>query len=237
MKHIKVPKGTELVFVGDIHEQEKQFDELIEKAEIGTKRILVSVGDIYDRGEGRHVAESIINKIKDLSDKGYAFMVRGNHEQKYLNRVEIPGSGVTWTGALKYCARLPLSITFVFKNNIKVTALHGGVTPNYTWDDLRSNSELMYVRNIDKEGQLTPTRKIKTSYGYEWIHQEGSVSWHEVYDGRFGYIVAGHEPMESGKVKYYKHSCNVDTKCFSTGVLSGQIICDGRLKEIIMVER
>ena len=48
----------------------------------------------------------------------------------------------------------------------------------------------------------------------------GGKTWHESYDGRFGYIASGHHSQKDGEVKYYNYSCNLDTACYNTGKLS-----------------
>ena len=65
--------------------------------------------------------------------------------------------------------------------------------------------------------------------------EEGS-PWGEYYDGRFGYIVAGHHAQKDGIAKYYSHCVNIDTACYHTGKLSAQTFtADGNLDELIQV--
>src|SRR5690606_21113842 len=85
MRIIKVPKNCKLTFVGDIHEQEGHFDRLLNKIKLEKdKNILVSLGDVYDKGNGIKYAESIINKIKNLYENDLAYFIRGNHEQRHI---------------------------------------------------------------------------------------------------------------------------------------------------------
>ncbi len=149
MISIKIPKGQELIVVGDIHENEYHLEQLIERAEVGTKRILVSLGDVYDKGEGHHVAERIINRIRGLAENGWAYMVRGNHEQKAIKR--IMDSKKKLSPELDWCQRLPLVLSFVFSNNNRVTVIHGGVTPHHSWNNVANNTEVMYIRTLDEK--------------------------------------------------------------------------------------
>lgn len=226
---IRLSKDKELVVVGDIHENEWHFNEMLERAEVGTRRILVSVGDIYDKGKGPKIAERIVRKIRSLHDDGWAFMVRGNHEQRNIRVLKANKKKLT--DELQWCERLPLVLSFVFSNQNRITVLHGGVTPLHTWKDVTSNTEVMYVRTVDSKGKSVP---------YVWSgdsmkpEREGEL-WHDKYDGRFGYIISGHNSQSDGIPKFYKHSCNLDTKCYKTGVLAGQIVAKGSLQELILV--
>lgn len=231
---IRIPRGQELVVVGDIHENEWHFNEMLERAEVGTKRILISVGDVYDKGEGHHVAERIIRRIQGLHNNGWAYMVRGNHEQRNIKNIKISGDRLT--PELKWCKKLPLTLSFTFSNQNRITIVHAGVTPHHTWGNVSNNTEVMYVRSLDEYNCPIPL---------EWVDDNGvkklralkdGVVWHERYDGRFGYILSGHDSQKDGIVKFYKHSCNLDTKCYATGILAGQVVADGVCKDLILVK-
>lgn len=235
MKHmqnslnIPVPQGTKLAFIGDIHEHEEQFLQILETVQPSEKMFFVSVGDIYDKGYGPNVAHSIVKKIREMCDKGYGFIVRGNHELKHIKRAR---SSKNISQDLLWFEKQPLALSFVFDNGSRVTVVHGGVKPSHTWYDLNHDIETSYIRKLDDAGEM-----IKL----EWVDGElqpskpGGISWHEVYDGRFGYIVAGHEPLKSGKPKFYNYSCNIDTACYCTGVMTCQVISDKGLEDLYSV--
>ena len=236
MKHRKnnldilVPKDTKIAVVGDIHEHEDQFDRLLEKINPSEKMYFVSVGDVYDKGFGVSVAESITDKIRSMSEKGYGFVVRGNHELKNIKRAR---NAKAMTPQLSWFEKQPLALSFVFHNGSRVTVVHGGVKPSHTWDDLDHDIETSYIRKLDENGEM-----IKL----EWFGDElrpakpGGAAWHETYDGRFGYIVAGHEPLKDGKPKFYNYSCNIDTACYCTGVMTCQVLSDKGLDVLYSVE-
>lgn len=232
---IKIPKGQELVVVGDIHENEWHLEQLIERAEVGTKRILVSLGDVYDKGEGHHVAERIIRRIQGLSENGWAYMVRGNHEQRAIKQAK--NNGEKLSPELKWCKKLPMILSFVFSNNNRVTVVHAGVTPHHTWGNVGNNTEVMYIRTLDEKDRPIPLVWTDVDGVKKLRAEREGVLWHERYDGRFGYIISGHHSQDDGVPKFYKRSCNIDTKCYSTGILTGQIVSQGTLTELITVER
>lgn len=227
--NILVPKDTKIAVVGDIHEHEYQFDRLLEIIKPSEKMYFVSVGDIYDKGYGPSVAHSIIGKIREMCDKGYGFIVCGNHELKHIKKAR---SSKNMTPDLLWFEKQPLALSFLFDNGSRVTVLHGGVKPSHTWDDLDYDIETSYIRKLDDAGEM-----IKL----EWVDGElqpskpGGISWHEVYDGRFGYIVAGHEPLKDGKSKFYNYSCNTDTSVYTTGILTAQILSETGIESTVSV--
>lgn len=232
MIKISLSKKIKIAVIGDIHEHEEQFDEIVEKIKPASNMILVSVGDVYDRGTGIKTAESILNKIKTLNESGCAFIVKGNHELKHLKRAKRDNN---FSDELKWMNKQPLYISFDFENNYNVTVMHAGVTPRHTVEKLDS-VDICYTRSVNENGKAISLRVKKDQNGKVIYEQdEEGVNWHELYDGRFGYIASGHQAQEDGVAKFYKHSCNLDSACYSTGVLSCQIFSADGLEELITV--
>lgn len=221
-KHITInlPEDAVVGVIGDIHEHEKQFDEIVELFQPSKNRILISVGDIVDKGFGYNIAKSIMKKLEDMQNDGISYTVLGNHESKYLKKAI--RSEKKLTQELKWLESLPYSISFKYPNGKTLLVLHGGITPKHTVKNLNS-PEIMYVRTVDSEQNMIPL-KLKTINGKTVISATKSgIIWHELYDGRFGYICSGHDAQKDGKPKYYKYSCNIDTACYITGVLTCQL--------------
>lgn len=233
--NIKVPNGTKIAVVGDLHEQKDQFIKLIEKIQPSKNMILVSLGDLFDKGGGQKYAEFICDKIKSLNESGYAYVIRGNHELKHIKKAK---RDKRITPQLSWLDSQPLALSFVFYNGTRLTAVHGGVKPNHTWDDLEQDIEVAYIRDLDPDGNMI---KLK------WSEEEGKrvlapistngKSWHEFYDGRFGYIASGHNGQSDGIAKFYNYSCNLDSSCYLTGILSCQIFSENGLEELIIIDK
>ena len=151
---IRIRKGQELVVVGDIHENEWHFEEMLKRTEVGTKRILVSVGDVYDKGEGHHIAERIIRRIQKLQESGWAYIVRGNHEQRNIKNAKYNNKKLS--PELEWCKNLPLTLSFLFWNQNRITIMHAGVTPKHTWGNITNNTEVMYIRQLDENDRPIP---------------------------------------------------------------------------------
>jgi len=229
---IQVPENTSICIIGDIHEHTEQFFNLLEEWKPSPTKLIVSVGDVYDKGYGEKSAEIITEELIRLSDKHIAYAVRGNHEVKIIrSKKKNPLSK-----CLKWWRGRPLVITFEFPN-MKITVLHAGVSPLMDQNSLGKDVEVVYVRDVDENGKMIPLvwqmiNGVKTLVK----SKEGGTSWHEVYDGRFGYIVSGHAAQEDGQAKYYTHSCNLDSGIYDTGRLTGQIISNDGLGDKIVID-
>jgi serine/threonine protein phosphatase 1 len=89
----RVPDGTRLYAIGDIHGRDDLLERLLEDiatdasaAPAGTRRVLVYVGDYVDRGlESRQVIERLL----DRPPEGFEVIhLLGNHEEAFLGFLE-----------------------------------------------------------------------------------------------------------------------------------------------------
>lgn len=232
MKTIDVPKGVSIAVIGDVHEHPEQFQLMLDKIQPSEKMWLVSVGDIYHKGFGTKCAESITDELIGLSKKSICFAVKGNHELKEIKKTKhYP------TKQIKWWSERPLCLPFQFHTGTRLTVVHAGITPKTGWDDLFTDVEVAYVRDVDEKGKMIQL-KWKEIDGVQTLvkAKEGGSSWHEIYCGRFGYIAAGHAAQKDGLAKYYKYSCNLDSAVYETGILTAQVFnSDGSLGEKITV--
>ena len=228
---IRLKKNTKVTVIGDIHEHVDQFMEMVDRVKPTPDNILVSVGDIYDKGNGDEPANRIINKLRELNLSGSAYMVQGNHESKRFKTVKNKCDNLKWAESQ------PRVITFRFANQTKLTVLHAGVTPKHTAHDLNHNIEVMYVRCLDENDDYIPlTYKLINGRKKLRPVRDGGVPWHKRYNGRFGYIISGHDSQEDGRIKFYKYSANIDTRCYDTGILSGIVYSEKGRLDIIRVK-
>jgi hypothetical protein len=234
MKTIKIPKNTQLAFGTDFHSHPEQFFKLIEIIKPSEKMWFISGSDVRDKGYGEVAFNSITDKLIEMSDAGYCYSVLGNHEIRYLKqnkKVSNPSP------QLIFWRKQPLSLSFEFYTGARLTVVHAGITPLMTWEDLETNVEVCYVRDIDENGKMIPL-VWKDVKGQKTLvkAKDGGVSWHEKYCGRFGFVCSGHQPNKDGVPKYYNFSCNLDCAVFETGMQKMQIFTpEGTLGELITV--
>ena len=227
---IKLQKGAKLIVFGDVHEHEEQFDKLLDEITPSPENILVSVGDIYDKGFGANVAESITNKLMKLAKQGNTYAIRGNHE---LSSIRNAKRKKKMTKQLKWWDKQPLSLSFSFENRSRVSVVHGGVLPSHSWEDLATNIDTCYVRYVNKKGEYVKRLKVLEGDRLTMVNAEPGKLWHELYDGRFGYIVSGHNSQKDGIAKFYNYSCNLDTAVYNTGKLTAQVFVDGMKEKLL----
>ncbi len=235
VKSIQVPEGTQLAIITDCHEHSEQFFNILDQIRPRENLWLISLGDVYGKGFGLKAAEKITDELQRLQNKGCCFAVRGNHDLKEVKKAKGTNK---WSPQLKWWSQQPLALSFQFYNGARVTAVHAGVTPLMTWEDLDRSVEVCYVRDIDEDGKMIPLI-WKDINGVSTLikSKEGGDVWHKKYDGRFGYIVSGHAAQKDGEAKFYKFSCNLDSCVYETGILTAQVFAeDGSLGRIIRVQ-
>ncbi len=179
-------------FIGDIHGHRRELIAMLGQLEEHGVDAIVSLGDTVDRGPAS------ISCLRIVRDWGFTArdgertslqMVKGNHEDAYVrvcDRLPKPGRTAIERPEERYLSRrfdtadvafmrdLPTSLHFP---EINVTALHGGVTPHMAEIDDFS----LRVRYLDaRYYELRGTSASDTF-------------WPDVYRGRFGLIVFGHE--------------------------------------------
>jgi len=233
-QYIQVPKGVSIAVMGDVHEHPEQFFAMLDAVRPQENMWLVSIGDIYDKGFGLRAAEKITDELIRLQNKGICYAVRGNHELKLIRKAR---KTPKFSSQLKWWSNQPLVLTFNFENRNSITVLHAGVTPNMTESDLGHGVEVVYVRDVDENGVMIPL-VWKDIDGVSTLmkSKEGGSNWHDLYDGRFGYIVAGHAAQKDG-AKFFDYSCNLDSGVYDTGKLTAQLFNDeGKTIRIQTVE-
>lgn len=233
MKTIKIPKNTQVAAFSDPHEHPEQFFNLIEKINPSEKMWIICCGDLEGKGYGEKAFNSMTDKLAEMSNLGYCYTVCGNHEKKYIKKNKNTSNPST---QLIWWKNQPLSLSFEFYNGNRLTAVHAGVLSNMTWEDLETNVEVCYIRDVDEQGMIPLVWKKINGVDTLVKSRVGGESWHLKYDGKHGYIISGHTPNRDGKPKYYNFSCNLDCAVFETGILSAQLFTpEGKLGELITV--
>ena len=224
--NILVEDDVEFVIVGDVHEHSEQFTKALEKLGESKSRIFISVGDLYHKGFGTNKAEYMIDELIRLESENIGFMVKGNHEIKELKRSKNVSS------QLKWASNRPLIYSFKYKNyETRLTIVHGGIGLYHNWENINSSIDLAYIRTLDNDGEKIPLQWVEINGNRSLKPTKEGIIWHKLYDGRFGYVASGHDSQKDGVAKFYKHSCNLDSAVYETGILSGIIFSKDGIKE------
>lgn len=188
--------------IGDVHGHYRELRAMVNRLRReGVDRIIL-LGDLIDRGP-----ESM-RCLRYAQEEGFE-VVKGNHEDAYVRvSLDLPKPGREYVEQPEYPAfyrrltqsdidwmrELPLSISIP---ELNVTVVHGGVAPG----DEEIDEFALRTRYLDEES-AEPLRGTRAS----------DVFWAQVYDGRFGTIVFGHESHYD--VTEYPHALAVDGEGF-----------------------
>jgi len=210
-----------VIVYGDLHGCLDELKALREKLKIQPEDMEISVGDILNKGP--YLADKMIAYLKEHNFK----VVIGNNEAKALrqyNKYKKEGEEYLKTLRPFECATV-LSIRekeFSYLHSLpyfykidNLTILHGGLAPGvHLSEDMDDviKKEITLIRYLDKNFQPV-----------SWSDRAnpGNKFWSEIYDGREGFIVAGHHPFPSPKEE--KYALDIDTGCVYGGCLTAVI--------------
>ena len=238
-----------IAIVGDVHGCINEVRSLIKKVTDHGVEEIIFVGDLIDKGP---YSVEVLRFVKDLDDEMKISIVEGNHENKHFRFWSKMESGYT-DQALKMkgaddlkrimtSAGRPLrcwiknkTVPYITRPKLGLTVVHGGITPSIPelpedYNNLSGRQKKrvlrsMYVRHITREeGNMIP-------FGQE---RPQDPFWAEVYDGRFGHIVFGHQAWLSGEPKKFPHATGVDLGCVYGGHLCA-LVMEGNNKEVITI--
>jgi hypothetical protein len=220
----------------DVHGCIDELRELWDLASPSRDDLIIVAGDLVDRGPD---SPGVVKFFRELSLNYRVVVIRGNHEDKHeryrKNLVERPGvardmarnrpelasitQGLSQEdiafldgGLLAFC------VPGVTYRGNPLTVLHGGVTPTMrhlpkdTSHGSKYDRQVMYVRQIDPSGNMIRLGD----------RHPGSRFWADIYDGRFGHIVFGHEPFSDLNAPVqYQYATGLDLGC----VFGGHLAC------------
>jgi serine/threonine protein phosphatase 1 len=187
-----------IVIIGDIHGCYAEFLELLDKIKLSDGDLLISLGDIVDRGpQSKELYEYFITRPNSI-------VLMGNHERKHLNGTlsyaqdivklqfgEHYEEFVQWTKTLPYYVETPEAL-------IVHAAFENGISIDEQREDVLS-------------GTNSGDRYLQTKY------EEGTY-WSDHYSGEkpviYGHHVVGDTP------KYLNNTIGIDTGACHGGFLT-----------------
>jgi predicted phosphodiesterase len=194
--------------IGDIHGHAREMIEMIAMIEDHGVDRLILLGDLVDRGPENLRCLRIAQEWEYESRNGMKKyeVLRGNHEDAYWRiakklpkpgrlSVEQPESRLLYAGLsaddLSWMENLPC---YIEVPELDIVCLHGGITPH---DESLASAGEYVLRTRYLDDNYYPKRGLM-----------GETFWAEVYDGRFGTIVFGHE--SHSQITSYKHAIAID---------------------------
>ncbi|MAP95453.1 MAG: phosphatase [Ponticaulis sp.] len=235
------PLSRRTIFIGDVHGMLDELKLLLDEVDLQSGDRLVFLGDLVDKGPD---PLGVVRHVRDLStrDDLETHFVRGNHEDKHLryyrNLSERPKiarqQAVSASGLTGFheqadeddWAFLHTSIPYLKLDDLNLLAVHGGIPGNMT--ELPALNDYLTASGKDRNffKLVWITRYVDRTSGHVvglGQEAENDPFWAEVYDGRFGHVVFGHQPFMEGPSQF-PHATGIDTGAVHGGTLTALIV-------------
>ena len=192
----------------------------------------ISVGDFLNKGPAS------IETLRFIAQNGI-LAVRGNHEDKFIryhhHQLLHPHKNPMHLDSLErriyeelthediaFLQSLPL-----YLKEERLTVVHAGVLPATKLHRLDKNmaAKVMRVRFVDDRGGFVPLDRVDMRRHF-W--------WSELYDGRYGFVVYGHQPFFTPRLDRF--SIGIDTGCVYGHKLTALVIEDGCIASMRIVQ-
>lgn len=246
----RVTTQNRLVVIGDLHGCAQELEALIEKVDLGPDDLVVSCGDIVDRGPDALGCIDILRRVGALA-------VMGNHDdrlvrywrksayEKSVYKIFDPDFQKTidhfggHDEAVQWLSELPHVIRFV-GNHLTTVITHAGLVPGASNNDYRGLIRNRYVEQ--KDGCWTTHRPGPAP---DYLPGPGAKHWSDVWSDvsldTTTKIIYGHHSWDQPKVTKHKNgtiaTIGVDTgACFGGFLTAAVVDCKTDGIEFVSVE-
>jgi serine/threonine protein phosphatase 1 len=230
------------IVVGDVHGCLYELHDLIQTAGgLQPEDRWIFVGDLIHKGP---FSQGVVDLVKGMPN---ATVVQGNHEEKHVrwHLRELQQTAFGRANNMLHCEEYPglltedsiefLRDTYLFADTGSFTVVHGGIPSGIQWlptrQDFNSGSRKSqkHFQQILRTRYVNPNGKM-VALGHE---TEEDVYWADVYDGRFGFVIFGHQPFE--EPAFFDHAIGIDTGCVHGNKLTAVVIENDEITDIISV--
>ena len=228
--------------IGDVHGMFDALTTLVESFELNPYDVLIFVGDLVDKGP--HSA-LVVRYVRELSNFYNVIVVEGNHEEKHRRfrksgNTNMVGADematITDELSAKDIAFMETFVPFHYVPEHDVLVVHAGIPANMQEFPETVEQALSLKGAKRKQFQaIMRTRYVDADTGSMVVwgeEKEADPFWADVYDGRFGHVVFGHEPLE--EVTRFPHATGVDTGAVYGRALSALVYTEGASEPFVM---
>jgi len=239
--------------IGDVHGMTELLAKLITKLNLQTEDILVSLGDLVDKGPDPIGTVRLLRTLSETAPYTVV-LIEANHEDRHLryhrNLTERPGIARQMAEAAPVLADLNEELDDADRKFLRralpfwrwpdqnILCVHGGIPGNMdrfpaTLDEARSltGKEARNFRQVLRTRFICQRTGVFLTQGKE---QPGDPFWAEIYDGRFGHVVFGHQPFFDGPA-LFPHATGIDTGAVDGGALTALIINEDSTRSFVSV--
>ncbi len=240
------------IIIGDVHGMLPEITSLINEVNPTDEDEIVFVGDLVDKGDD---SPGVVRFVRELSQRFNVVVVEGNHEDKHKRfrrnavvRPEVAAGMVerqpelaSITDALsdEDVAFLDAAVPFHRVDEHGILVVHGGIPGDMAeFPESVEDARSLGGKRKKKFAMITRTRFVSRETG-KFLQlgkeQEGvDPFWAEVFDGRFGHVVFGHEPFMDGP-GVFPHATGIDTGAVFGGELTAMVIAPDGSRSFVSV--
>lgn len=209
---------TKYFFIGDIHGCADELRELLYKINPSKNDIIISVGDIVNKGPKSEEAVQLLMKYNVKSVMGnhdslikmiFDFKEKNIKAPKLLKPEHFNLYDSLSESSINYIVNLP---NYIRLSEINTLVIHAGLAPYKSLKE-QSEEELTCIRIVD------PITKTFVKRGHTGI------PWHFYYE-ESERIIYGHNAAKS--IKYKKNTIGIDTGCLYGEKLTAYILPDDK---------
>lgn len=239
--------------IGDVHGMTGMLEALVDKLALGTADTLISVGDLVDKGPDPAGTVRYLRTLKETASFEVV-LIAANHEDRHLRyrrnlavrpnvarqQAETAPELVDLMAELDEAdwAFLETGVPFHRLEDLGVLIVHGGIPGNMkSFPASPEAMKQMSGKEARWFGQILRTRVISAEGGrFLAMGQEvpGDPFWAEVYDGRFGHVVFGHQPWFDGPTEF-PYATGIDTGAVDGGALTALVLEEGSGRSYVSV--
>lgn len=216
--------------------------DLLNRINPSTDDRLIFIGDLVDKGPDDIGVIRQVSALKDRFDIE-TILLRGNHEDKHLRFRDHHAKGAHIASEMARKSPelaafmadagdedwqvLDDALPFWRCEHHGILAVHGGIPGNLsrfpdTPEEFHAATD-KYAKHLK---QIWRTRFIHRDGGHFLAldaYGPNDPFWAEVYDGRFGHVIFGHEAFMTG-VSHFPHATGIDTGAVYGGQMTALVL-------------
>jgi ADP-ribose pyrophosphatase YjhB (NUDIX family) len=223
------------LIVGDVHGMFEALSALVASFRPRQDDVLVFVGDLVDKGPD---SAAVVRFVRELAARYEVVLVEGNHEEKHrrfrrTRNMSMIGAeemaSITDELSTADVTFLETAVPFYRIPEHGVLVVHAGIPANMSYFPasleeaaLLTGKEKRHFARIQRTRYVDAVSGEAVTLGEE---KEGDPFWADIYDGRFGFVVFGHEPLP--EVTFFPYAAGIDTGAYRGGALSALVYGEG----------
>lgn len=246
------------IFIGDVHGCVDELKQLLKKVQLQPGDRIVFLGDLLHKGPDSQGVFQLVTELQTQFEVDVICGNHEEKHLRWLRseeRCRAAGTENTMSHVEEYPgiaissnAMNIMSNSYIAKAYDKVTAVHGGIPSTLEELQYITHDQWLQLKTKKREalGQVLRTRylagpnrtrtnskgTVKSIVEGSMLplgkQQEGDPYWADIYDGRFGIVVFGHNPFMQSCPAIFPNAIGIDLGCVHGGYLCA-LILDGTI--------